>query len=62
MRAGETDLLIVGAGMAGLTAGARAARDGLSVTVTETGPAPGHTRALRPPHSCTNTYTRTEER
>ncbi|MFJ9179267.1 FAD-binding protein [Streptomyces sp. NPDC102360] len=31
------DLLIIGAGMAGLTAGARAARDGLSVTITETG-------------------------
>ncbi|MFE6806560.1 FAD-binding protein [Streptomyces sp. NPDC057681] len=31
------DLLIIGAGMAGLTAGARAVRDGLSVAITETG-------------------------
>ncbi|MFE6174547.1 FAD-binding protein [Streptomyces sp. NPDC056464] len=31
------DLLVIGAGMAGLTAGARAARDGLSVVVTEIG-------------------------
>ncbi|MEB8340219.1 FAD-dependent oxidoreductase [Streptomyces endophyticus] len=31
------DLLIIGAGMAGLTAGARAVRDGLTVVVTETG-------------------------
>ncbi|WP_326809064.1 MULTISPECIES: FAD-binding protein [unclassified Streptomyces] len=37
MRAGDIDLLIVGAGMAGLTAGARAARAGLSVTVVEIG-------------------------
>src|SRR5690349_13963920 len=29
------DLLVIGAGMAGLTAAARAARDGLSVTVVE---------------------------
>src|SRR5439155_14942390 len=32
-----TDLLVIGAGLAGLTAGAKAARDGLSVTVTEIG-------------------------
>ncbi|MFE5916602.1 FAD-binding protein [Streptomyces sp. NPDC056468] len=31
------DLLVIGAGMAGLTAGARAVRDGLSVVVTEIG-------------------------
>ncbi len=31
----EIDLLIIGAGMAGLTAGARAARDGLSVVIVE---------------------------
>ena len=34
----DVDLLIVGAGMAGLTAGARAVRDGLSVLVVEIGP------------------------
>lgn len=34
----ETDLLIIGAGMAGLTAGARAVRNGLSVVVVESGP------------------------
>lgn len=33
-----TDLLIIGAGMAGLTAGARAARDGLSVVIVDTAP------------------------
>jgi succinate dehydrogenase/fumarate reductase flavoprotein subunit len=33
----SVDLLVIGAGMAGLTAGARAARSGLSVTVTEIG-------------------------
>ncbi|CDR04704.1 FAD-dependent oxidoreductase [Streptomyces iranensis] len=37
MRAEEVDLLIIGAGMAGLTAGARAVRNGLSVTVVEIG-------------------------
>jgi succinate dehydrogenase/fumarate reductase flavoprotein subunit len=37
MRAGGVDLLIVGAGMAGLTAGARAVRHGLSVAVAEIG-------------------------
>ncbi|MET7328098.1 FAD-binding protein [Nonomuraea sp. NPDC005650] len=37
MSAEETDLLIIGAGMAGLTAGARAARDGLSVVIVEIG-------------------------
>lgn len=31
----ETDVLVIGAGMAGLTAGARAIRNGLSVTITE---------------------------
>ncbi|MEV0774353.1 FAD-binding protein [Streptomyces sp. NPDC050433] len=35
MHAEDVDLLIIGAGMAGLTAGARAVRDGLSVTVVE---------------------------
>lgn len=34
----DVDLLIVGAGMAGLTAGARAVRNGLSVLVVESGP------------------------
>lgn len=33
----ETDLLVIGAGMAGLTAAARAARDGRRVLVVETG-------------------------
>ncbi|TMU89712.1 FAD-binding protein [Streptomyces sp. DASNCL29] len=37
MRAEEVDLLIIGAGMAGLTAGARAVHNGLSVTVVEIG-------------------------
>jgi flavin-dependent dehydrogenase len=35
MSTDEVGLLVVGAGMAGLTAAARAARDGLSVLVTE---------------------------
>ncbi|HTJ70428.1 MAG TPA: FAD-binding protein [Actinospica sp.] len=34
----EVDLLVVGAGMAGLTAAARAVRDGLSVLIVEIGP------------------------
>ncbi|WP_329437297.1 FAD-binding protein [Streptomyces sp. NBC_01280] len=33
----DVDLLIIGAGMAGLTAGARAVRDGLSVVIVEIG-------------------------
>src|SRR5215204_6532771 len=33
----ETDLLVIGAGMAGLTAAARAARDGRRVLVVEVG-------------------------
>ncbi|MEU9183860.1 FAD-binding protein [Streptomyces sp. NPDC048484] len=37
MRTEDADLLIIGAGMAGLTAGARAVRDGLSVVVVEIG-------------------------
>lgn len=41
MRGEDVDLLIVGAGMAGLTAAARAARSGLTVTAVETGVEPG---------------------
>ncbi|WP_210570049.1 FAD-binding protein [Streptomyces sp. GESEQ-4] len=37
MRPDDVDLLIVGAGMAGLTAGARAVRNGLSVLIAEIG-------------------------
>ncbi|NGO13636.1 FAD-binding protein [Streptomyces sp. HC44] len=37
MRPDDVDLLIVGAGMAGLTAGARAVRNGLSVVIAEIG-------------------------
>ncbi|WP_240797891.1 FAD-dependent oxidoreductase [Streptomyces sp. F001] len=37
MQAGDVDLLVIGAGMAGLTAGARAVRKGLSVTIVEVG-------------------------
>ncbi|MFC9427723.1 FAD-binding protein [Streptomyces sp. NPDC056987] len=37
MQAEDVDLLIIGAGMAGLTAGARAVRNGLSVVIVETG-------------------------
>jgi succinate dehydrogenase/fumarate reductase flavoprotein subunit len=37
VRTENVDLLIIGAGMAGLTAAARAVRNGLSVTVTEIG-------------------------
>ncbi|MFC6065312.1 FAD-binding protein [Streptomyces ochraceiscleroticus] len=36
MATGDIDLLIIGAGMAGLTAGARAVQDGLSVVITDT--------------------------
>lgn len=37
MRVENVDLLVIGAGMAGLTAGARAVRNGLSVMVVEIG-------------------------
>lgn len=50
MSVDEVDLLVIGAGMAGLTAAARAARDGLSVLVVDVAAAESARQAaVKPP-------------